>query len=440
MSNNQAERINGELLFMAYTVIFTIGPSFTKVLGQPISRIATLVTVPILFFLNAGKMRFCRKDIFYVFVFSFLLKLIPYMANGEPDRIVVETIEVFLPLMLIFFVFHHDHSLIEKTITIVIVTSAIICVFGLVEEFFHFNVFSLIENYQFANPRLGTNTTFRWGVYRIEQGFNTSLTYELYLAMCIGLTFYRFFVASNSKIRYVIILFLQIVNCILTMSRGITLVLGCGIIGIIVLNKKKIKIRFIILSIIILLTSIYLLAHFQKDLFEGFGNVFESIFSILRTGNGGAFDDNSISDRHFFQSRAFEALENPRNLFFGIGEEGLRALRTIDNDWLLEITAFGVFGLISFGILTLYPLAFSVNKWLYLTKKRSTESNEKQIVFYKCMTMTFLIYALSLFTVAQMEEARMFYLLIGISCFYFVLKDEQEPCLAQRDFDTEGRN
>lgn len=417
------ERIHGELLFLIYSIIFTIGPSFTKVFGQPISRIATLIAFPLIIFLNLKKIRFCRRDLFYIIVICFLFKLIPYMANGELDRIMVETIEVFLPLTLIFFVFQYDHDLIEKTITVVIVTSFIICIFGLVEEFFHFNVFSLIENYQFVNPRLGTSTTYRWGVYRIEQGFNTSLTYELYLAMCIGLTFYRFFTVTSSRKKYLIVLFLQMINCIFTMSRGITLALAVGILLILFLNKKDIKFRYVVLTILVFTVLLLVFIQYQAEMFEGLGNVFDSIVSILRTGNGGAFDDNSISDRHYFQSRAFEALKDPRNFLFGVGEEGLRKMRTIDNDWLLELSAFGIFGLASFAILTLYPVFFSVKNWFYLFKQPKNQRIDTEIVFNKCMAITFVVYSISLYTVAQMEEARMFYLLTGICYFHLNCKD-----------------
>ena len=417
MENCRYSRINGEIIFYIYVVVFTIGPSFTKVLGQPISRIATILAFIIILFLNANKIRRCPKLVFFGISIMIILKAIPYLANGESARILVEIIEVFLPLILFSFVFRNFPYLIEKVITIVIVTSAIICVFGLIEEFTQFNVFSLIENYQFENYRLGTSSTFRFNVFRIEQGFNTSLTYELYLVMCMGLTFYRM-LSNQKRMLYIVILLLQSINCLFTMSRGITFVLICGVFGIVVLNRKEIKIRYVVLVAMIIMIGSLVFVQFHAGLFAGIGDGMDSIVSILSTGTGGANDDNSIMDRQYYQGRAIEALEDPRNVLFGVGESGLRSLRTIDNNWLLEITAFGVFGLLSFALLTLFPFYDSFRKWIGIKKNEVIENDHTQLIFYRCMMMTFLVYILSLFTVAQMEEARLFYLLVCLSYYY----------------------
>lgn len=417
MKETDNSKVKGKYLFYIYSILFTIGPSFSKIWGQPISRIATLIVFPVIFALNYKIIRFWPQKFIIWITSMFVLKLIPFCANNEMERIIVEMVELFLPLVLISFVFYHDNKLIENVITIVIFTSAVLCIFGFVEEFTQFNVFSLIENYEFENPRLGTSSTYRWGIYRIEQGFNTALTYALYLAMCIGLTFYRFFTANN-KLVYAIILFSQIINCIFTMSRGILFVLTCGIIGIVILNRKWIKIKNIVISILALMLFIVVFANYELSFFEGVNEISNSIISIVLTGTGGVSDDNSIAERIYFQSKAFEALENPSNLFFGVGEQGLRAMRTIDNEWLLEISGFGIFGLLSFILLMLMPLVDAVKKVTILRRLNFSYECQKQLIFYKCMIMTLLVYIISLYTVAQMEEARMFYLLLGISCFY----------------------
>ncbi|MBN3007027.1 O-antigen ligase family protein [Ruthenibacterium lactatiformans] len=408
------------VIFEIYTVIYTISPSYTKVLGHPIYRLASMMVFAFAIVSYGRGSRFVSKNLFVLFSTLLLTRILPFAANGEMDRYIIEIIQIYIPLIAISLVMGNNRDKLESIISIMIVTSLIICVFGIVEEVTRFNVFSLVENYAFANPRLGSISTERWGIYRIEQGFNTSLTYAMYLQLCFGLTFYRI-IRAPKKGFYFFAALLQIANLVLTMCRGILLVFIVQVFLLVILNRKQFNLKRVAVILLATILSITVAIRMIPALLDAFTMVFQSAISIVTTGSGGANDDDSISQREGYQAVAYEALKNPRNAIFGVGEYGLREMRTIDNNWLAVMSAYGILGMIGYVFILGAPILKSISE----IRKRS--GPPENITFYKCMFCTILAYAMSLFTVAQMEEVRTFYVLWGLTLFYSNNESNIEP-------------
>ena len=143
--------------------------------------------------------------------------------------------------------------------------------------------------------------------------------------------------------------------------------------------------------------------------------LFGSALNLLRGANELTKDESSLM-RQNFQRAAFSALKSPKVFIFGVGEYGLRSMVSIDNEWLLEITGYGLLGACGFAVLLAVPIVYSI-KGILTAQKQGNSANK---LLFKCTLIMFLEYTVALYTVAQMAEARMFYILLGITCSYSI--------------------
>ncbi len=408
--------LRGMPAFYTYVALFPILPSYTCLFGYPVYYFLTIAVGTIILALNMRRRIYVKKPFLLGVLFIPALYIISFLVNEQPERILFEVIDVLLPILLICFVLKNDSDACQKSISIILTVSFIIGLSGLLEEITGFNVFSLIENRVYENPRFGSIQATRWGMTRIEQGFNTALTYALYQSLCFAFAFYRFLSLPQKQVRYLIIMLVQGANIVLTWTRGVTFAFIAGVAGMFFLNRKEFgfKRSFSIISVVICSVSFLLIS--DASFLELFGRLFGAGLSILLTGSGGRYDDASISMRENYQRVAFEALKEPRNFLFGVGEYGVRDMISIDNEFLLELTAYGILGLLAFVLLLAIPIYICIRNICKPKRQCSTSSK----MFYNAMLMSCLVYSASMFTVAQMAEARMFYLTWGlVVCFRY---------------------
>lgn len=410
--NRRMEQSIAAFFFTIFVALFPILPSYTRLMGYTVYLWLAIFTFGILVLLYNKDLLKIPKRYFVISMVVIFLYAIPLGFHMQLERIVYELLDVWLPITIVLLGVRHSTSKqIEKLISILIAISALLCVSGIIEEVFSFNVFSLIENMAYENPNFGSLPATRFGMVRIEQSFNTALTYALYLLMTFGLTFYRFF--SRRKKGYVVIMVLQCVNIVLTFTRGVSLVFFLGTILLLLFCKKEIGLNRVLGTILTVLICISVAFIIFPQIQEFIANLFGSAIGLLLGSNEISIDQSSLM-RQGFQSVAFEALESPLVFIFGVGEYGLRDMVSIDNEWLLEITGYGILGATGFVILLLTPILYSA-KGIVVSQRNSNKSGT---LLYKCLLCMFLEYAISLYTVAQMAEARMFYILFGIACAY----------------------
>lgn len=414
-------KVNLKVLIWIYLIIYPILPSYTRLFGYTVYSLMTILFFGIMFILNANKLRTISKSFLLVSFLVIILYSIPFLYHGEVERIVYEFIEVFLPIVLLLFSFKFFHKEdMDYAISLLVITSFIICIFGIFEFVTSFNVFSLVENMQYDNPRFGSLQTTRLGVIRIEQSFNTALSYALYISMAFSLTFYMFF-SSKNKI-YIIVMLVQIINVLLTMTRGVSLVFILGIGMLIFVNRKYLGIKritsIVILALLLMIVVVMLFPNLLNTINEMLGSAINLIF-------GGQADiDDSSALRQGYQAAAINALQSGEVLAFGVGEYGLRNMVSIDNEWLLEITGYGIFGFIAFIILLLVPIKAAYDG---LKQSRLIKMAESEL-FFRCMLVMLLEYYVSLYTVAQMAEAKMFYVLLAIIVTYSRIIRKEKNC------------
>ena len=199
------DNINSNILkifTISFVVIYTIAPSYTKLFGNPIYRLAVVCFFVFNFFYALRKR--IHVNIFIYFSAISFLQLITFAINQEYDRIVTEILAVWLPLMLLYLTIKDNYDLINTIISSILLSCFLFVVLVLLRRFWQFNIFSLIENYHFENSHIGSESSFRWGMYRIEQGFNTALTYALYLQLCAGICIYK--CISTDEYKYKLLL------------------------------------------------------------------------------------------------------------------------------------------------------------------------------------------------------------------------------------------
>lgn len=409
---DKTRKLKGISLFYLFVAFYPILPSYTCMFGYPIYYFLLLATSTLVILLNAQRAKFISRRFLFGTILISTLYIIPFLVNAQPERILFEFLDVLLPLFFICFVLKNDNDAEEKSISIILFVSLIVSVLGLVEAVTGYNVFSLIENRVYDNIRFGSIQAIRWDMVRIEQGFNTALTYALYQSLCFGLAFYRF-LAKRQK-QYIVLMILQTVNIILTWTRGVTFIFCAGVAGMLFVNRKEFGFKRMVSIILTAVFGLSILMLSDTVVLEMFGRLFGAGLSILLTGTGGAYDDASISMRAGYQSAAFEALSKPKNVLFGVGEYGLRDMVSIDNEYLLEITGYGIGGLIAFIAILTIPIIVCICG----SRKAKRNRNISVRMFYNTMLMSCLIYSASMYTVAQMADARIFYLVWGIIVCY----------------------
>ena len=409
---DKTRNLKGMPLFYLFIAFYPILPSYTRMLGYPVYYFLLLGASTLVILLNVQKAKFISQRFLFGTILISTLYIIPFLVNAQPERILFEFLEVLLPLFFTCFVLKNDNNAGEKSISIILLISLIISAFGLVEAATGYNVFSLIENQVPDNIRFGSLQATRWNMVRIEQGFNTALTYALYQTLCFGLAFYRY-LGKNQK-QYLFLMVLQVLNIFLTWTRGVTFIFCAGVAGMLFVNRREFGFKRMVSIILIAAFGLSILMLSDPAVLEMFGRLFGAGLSILLTGTGGAYDDASISMRAGYQSAAFEALSKPRNLLFGVGEYGLRDMVSIDNEYLLEITGYGIGGLIAFIAILAIPVVVCIRG----SRKAKRNRNTSTRMFYNTMLMSCLIYSASMYTVAQMADARIFYLIWGIILCY----------------------
>lgn len=404
-------KVNYKILVWIYLIVYPILPSYTRMFGYTIYSLLTTLFCGVIFFLNINKIKTVSKNFFLVSGMIMILYSIPFFFHGEYERIVYEYIEVYLPITLLLFSFRFfSKEDLEYAISIIIFTSFVVCLSGILEFFTSFNIFSIIENTQYDNPRFGSIQATRLGVVRIEQSFNTALTYALYISMTFALTFYRFFAHKNKL--YIIIMAVQVINILFTMTRGASLVFIGGMCMLFFFNRRYIGIKKIFLLFIIALLFFLVALLIFPDILSAIFEMLESALNLIFGGRTDIDESNLLRQR--YQAIAFDELQNGEVLLFGVGEYGLRNFASIDNEWLLEITGYGIFGFLAFCMLLVVPVKAAFDGMIY-----SKDNNNKNgVFFFKCMLIMLFEYYVSLYTVAQMADAKMFYILFAVIVAY----------------------
>lgn len=404
MINNISSNIL-KIVTISFIIIYTITPSYTKLFGNPVYRLAVICFFVFSFYYIIRKK--ININIFIYFSVVSFLQLITFAINLEYDRIITEILAVWLPLMLLYLMIKDNYDLINTIISCILFSCFIICCFGVVEEIWQFNIFSLIENYHFENNHIGSVSSFRWGMYRIEQSFNTALTYALYLQLCAGICIYK--CISTNECKYKLLLLLISVNLFFTVSRGISVCYCLQLITTyLILWNRTIDLRRMGKFVLVFIVFFIFVSINPFDIFGSVSRTLESAFGVI-FGINSNFTDDSMTLRNGFQSVFLKDFSSSiYSIVFGFGEIGSRKFDTLDNNWMYILSKSGVVGLLSFCMLN-----YIVVKKMFIVLRNSNR-DDSEFQFVVSLGVAVLFYLLSLYTVAQMEDVRIYVVCLAI--------------------------
>lgn len=408
------------ILLALYIFLFPILPSYFRIFGYSAYTLLTLCVTIILFFLSKNSfhsMRFDKK-ILTVVMFIIILRVIPLIVHFELARILLYIADDCLPIFLLF-VFLKTTRDFNKSIEIILLACAFLCLFGVIEYFTHFNVFSLVENYHYLNVSFGSTSATRAGIYRIEESFNTAITYCIYLSFCLWLCFYKIINGSKEKGVFLLVILINL-NAFLTVSRGALILMILGeIIFFGYLIKKSTAFKLVRISIIIVLVFMIIYALGFHEIIEVF-KIISSVFGFSTDSTYMAED--TLSYRLSLFGIVFNKSSN--NLFFGLGIEQRSGFTfysvmnnisgtfdSIDNHYLGFFLKYGIVGLASFLFTYFGALLYAFNR-----KKRLLYYDI--ISFNKVFVIGIIVYLANLANVAQMADARISYIYIGLMLAY----------------------
>lgn len=320
-------------------------------------------------------------------------------------------VSTYLVVPIYFAVLVDTKEKFDRCATILIISGLILCFFSLFELFFQFNIFSLIETVDMG--AVGSGSSAREGLYRIESSFGQAIAFGIYLSFMVCLSFYKLFRKENqSNLKqniYLTILFIFNLFVFLTYSRfPLVVVLLADIIMFFKLNKKS-KIKALI-GVAVIATFIVLVTLVKGS--SMFVTVFDNIISIFK-GTSNRSQENTAGYRLSLFKFAKQVIGN--DFVFGRGlhvntffihkspNYGLLHGESFDNGYVYLFLQQGILGVIVWIVFCYYVIASCV-----LSYKKGFNDDINFPVL-----MIVIICLANMFSVARLDESRAFMVIIG---------------------------
>ncbi|MCK8061254.1 MULTISPECIES: O-antigen ligase [unclassified Fusibacter] len=410
------------LVFLIFVALFPILPSYFRILGYSSYTLLTVVCTVLLFILKPIKFMKIKVPYkyFFLILIIFMLRTIPIIVHGEFSRVLLFIVDDVIPIFIVYIFVNSDKKF-QKVTAILLVVASLISISGIVEFMTQFNVFSLIENFTYDNPNLGTKSSYRLDMFRIEQSFNNSISYAIYLSFCLYLAYYKIMIVEK-KYRKLLVyaLILLNINIFLTLARGPIIIMIIGQLLFMVnllLNLKTAKWKKTVV-VLIIVCGVVISANYLS-----IGKVFNMIASTIGLNTGTNYmAEDTISYRIELIRIVFEGIKE--NIVFGLGIYGKRDFNffstinnisgnfsSVDNNYLGMMLKYGIFGLLGFIITYLSTI-------LHAIKNRNKTNILERVSFNKFYIIIMTLYLLNLLNVAQMADARISYIFIGLLLSY----------------------
>ena len=345
------------------------------------------------------------------------LILFAMIMHGEYTSIIVYMVT---PILLFCFLFSNikTYQQIDKIIDVIIVASVINVFVCIIEEFTSVN----LSYWLCTDDSVSYFSIYRGGILRVAGLFVNAINNGLFCVFVLGLIMYRIYQKQNPTQhikRYWVIWSLNMLVIFLTYSRAAILaavvvtIFMLSIAGALKLTRRRMLIALLLL--VVTVAVIFIPNPIQNSVTNIAISVLKVIDGILGTTFVGAMAENTDVDGIGNRLELFQWVLNELkgNYVFGVGKNVRFAYAvnqwftktSIENTYLLEFYRYGIIGLSSKIILFLSTL------WLAAKNAFFKRTNT---FFHKMIFLEFSIYFLSLFTVAQNEEKKVFNLLVAL--------------------------
>ncbi len=391
------------------------------------SRFSTILSIGALVsFLLSSKLRNFRFNFKSIIIATiiFLFASIPAIYNGEffSFSYVSSCINIFFVPLYIGVLIDTPKKF-DKLINILIITGMIVSLVSFT-ELFKFNIFSILDTKGSSSPGESPVSGVRFGIYRLESGLGQSIAYAIYLTIIILLIFYKLLHKENlaNKSQNIYLFFLMVLNACLFLTVSRVPIMICAFLEFLLFFKlpKKSKCKIAAFLGVALFIAIFSIVFIEKSFVYAF---FDNILGIFK-------GDIPLEDNPFYYRlnlfvnigkvlkghwifgiglRANSLFSYP-SLYYG---QGVFMSSSFDNGYLSYLITYGIVGLFSLAILSMWALSKCVE---LMTKK-----NDLYKIIFVLIMFAVLI---NLFSVSAMDERKLIMIILGSIFAYDKIKQD----------------
>ncbi|GEM_PF-517895 len=365
-----------------------------------------------------------------ILIFAVLM-LICQLSHRERIDYLRNMLEYIGPFILLG-CFIESRKQINTVVDLILVFTAFICVMGILEHVTRFNVWSILEN-EVLDNEMGSISQVRYGMYKIEQSFGQCLSYSSYLLAISVLAYYRFFSVLSKKSRVLLLGFLLLVglNVFWTDSHLafiIFLLLGIGVVFVRFPRKKRMIMVTAVTGLFFAFFILYFTGLLDQNtyvlslvkMFDPTDTVYGTSMSY-RMGLLTAFP--SIIKGNYALGCGTVALQEPFFIRTVACPTGFPTV-SIDNNYLFRTAQYGLVGLSAF---LLYYLGTVI---LVTVGAVSTGKKKMKLLFHEhpfliVVPVIVVMYLFIWISVAQINEFRVFNVILGLYAAYFRVFTEE---------------
>lgn len=408
-----------DICLYTYCFLFPILPEFTQLLGRPIYDWVTIVFAICTLF---NRRFILKKDKFSKYIlFSVFLYVLMYGYHGEWRSIIGISLVCFIPMLCIYSYITSVEK-IRKVLYCLLWGGLLLCVESLIEYFLGFNVFSLIQTIPADNGMGAIILNYRYNHVRVEATMGGSSIYAMYLLFINFTTVLLYFDSRRNRIKLrniAKIMYIFTIACIFMTATRMVIIL-CILTQCIVFLKLDSKKKIWIILLGILGGGAAIL--FYKD--SSSSDMLDSLYALVGLFNHDAYAKISDGGQNVsYRLYLFTALEPyiSQRPITGWGARFMNGFTfdmvtsvsswrafSIDNNYLSYLITYGIIGLVA----DINPMISTI-----IISFKQYKVSKRNIFFFLALLIVF-IYMLHLFSVFQMGEKRVFFVLTAIFWAY----------------------
>lgn len=320
---------------LVFIFLYPILPNWFAVVGINIRNFLSLFLIItfLMFRRSIPIFRFKRKGYVFLVLTWIIAFFIAYTNGGGIFEAFYDLMRnIFVPLIL-FNVINSKEKF-DKAIDILIYGSEFVCIFGIIESLFHFNIFELLNN---TGSALNYNAP-RFGLVRIISGHDMTNSYAIYLSIMLSLVLYKLVNEKKGRLKFDYLII--VVNILLTFSRSMILatfvlqmviLFCCGFIKFV--RRVFIGLVIVLLSLLFISVLFPELASKLNDIYTIFLAIFDSNYASTAASLLGDRTENAIGNRFDLYRWVFESMGNNWLLGNGIFAEFKYQLNLTDGQF-----------------------------------------------------------------------------------------------------------
>lgn len=422
-------RISRKNILWFIVVIYPLIPYYFTLFGINATNIVVILISCVIFAIYKERILIFKKDrLFMIYLLACLCQTLSMVINGSMEALyyVLKIVLPFYYLTVLIQTKEDFYYVIENVVN----ASGVLCIFGIIEEVTHFNIFSLLNT---SGSTLNYNA-LRFGLLRIISFTGQAITYGIYIMFCLCLCMYLLQVNNESKKKHKLIIIYTMlwINAIFTLSRSsilccllsqVLLLFFCG-------AKKTLKtISLVSLILIMIIGSACIFSDVARTAVMNFilmlAAVFDPTYSSLISASFG--NDNLIAQgqRIDLYSWVIESMNGKWLFGNGYDVQFSYSQDVVTDGWTWTSTKTSIevqslFLLFHYGVITVaaHYIAYILtllNSW----KNRKIRLNEEKALGFNGVMCSIIVTYLFYFLANSIgSEEFLFYILIALFIAY----------------------